>query len=228
MAMKQLGYRCIVLLLLGLLPGALPEDSALVKIATAQPANMAPRTVTVQTGAGQDTVDLLAFLPEKVRIRVGDTVTWKMEGDIHTGSFTTGTKPEGLIISRSQAAPGEVLPRMFLPMPGTSQGVTIMNPALVFPTRKADQPVETCSGTGFINSGMMSNAPLFPGTPSIQTSCVTFDTPGTFQYVCLHHQEFRMRGAVEVVPATATDVPSQADINAKAQFHKSYFRGPFA
>ena len=103
--MKQLSYPSIVLLLLGLLPAALPEDSALVNIAEAQQAKVAPRTVTAQAGAGQDTVELLAFLPEKVRIRVGDTVTWKFEGDLHTVAFTTGTKPASLVIPSSQAPP---------------------------------------------------------------------------------------------------------------------------
>jgi plastocyanin len=215
--MKQLSYLSIVLLLLGLLPAALPEDSALVNIAEAQQAKVAPRTVTAQAGAGQDTVELLAFLPEKVRIRVGDTVTWKFEGDLHTVAFTTGTKPASLVIPSSQAPPGEVIPRGFLPVPGGPEGVTMVNPLWVFPTRKADQPVEKYSGTGFVNSGIMSRTALFPGTPAIQTFSVTFDTPGTFQYLCLLHQEFGMRGTVEVVPATATDVPSQAEIDTRAQ-----------
>jgi plastocyanin len=217
MAMKQLGYLSVVLVLLGLLPAVLPEGSPLVTSAEAQQAKMAPRTVSVQAGAGQDTVELLAFLPEKVRIRVGDTVTWKFEGDIHTVTFTTGTKPAGLVISSSQAPPGEVIPRVFLPVPGAPAGVNMMNPALVYPTRKTDQPVETYSGTGYVNSGMMSKNTLFPGTPPIQTFSVTFDTPGTFQYLCLLHQEFGMRGTVEVVPATASDVPSQAELDARAQ-----------
>jgi plastocyanin len=215
--MKQLGYLSSVLLLLGWLSAALPEGSVPIGIAVAQQVNGAPRTVTVQAGAGQDTVELLAFLPEKVRIRVGDTVTWKFEGDLHTVTFATGTKPAGLVIPSSQAPPGEVIPRVFLPVPDAPQGVNMMNPALVFPTRKADQPVEKYSGTGFVNSGMMSNATLFPGTPPIQAFSVTFDAPGTFQYVCLLHQEFGMRGTVEVAPATATDVPNQAEIDARAQ-----------
>lgn len=215
--MKQLGYLSIVLLLLGLLPTALPEGSALVTSAEAQQAQMAPRIVVVQAGAGQDTVELLAFLPEKIRVRVGDTVTWKFEGDIHTVTFTTGTKPAGLVIPSSQAPPGEVIPRVFLPVPGAPPGVNMMNPALVYPTRKADQPVEKYNGTGYVNSGMMSKTTLFPGTPPIQTFSVTFDTPGTFQYLCLLHQEFGMRGMVEVVSATASDVPSQAELDARAQ-----------
>jgi plastocyanin len=215
--MKQLGYLSIVLVLLGLLPVALPEGSALVTIAEAQQARMTPRTVSVQAGAGQDTVELLAFLPEKVRVRVGDTVTWKFEGDIHTVTFATGTKPVGLIIPSSQSPPGEVIPRVFLPVPGAPPGVNMMNPLLVYPTRKADQPVEQYDGTGYINSGMMSKTTLFPGTPPIQTFSVIFDTPGTFQYLCLLHQEFGMRGTVEVVPATASDVPRQAELDTRAQ-----------
>jgi hypothetical protein len=50
------------------------EDSALGPVAAAQQANLVPGTVTVRAGAGQDTVDLLALLPENVRIRAGDTV----------------------------------------------------------------------------------------------------------------------------------------------------------
>ena len=55
--MKQLGYLSIVFLLFGLLPAALPEGSAPGTIAAAQPAKMPPRTVSVQAGAGQDTVE---------------------------------------------------------------------------------------------------------------------------------------------------------------------------
>ena len=118
--MKQFGYFSIVLLLLGLLPAALPglspgQDR---RSTTSQDG---PHTVTVQAGAGQDTVEP-AFLPEKVRIRVGDTVTWKFEGDIHTVTFTTGTRPAGLVIPSSQAPPGEVIPRVFLPVPGAPPG----------------------------------------------------------------------------------------------------------
>ena len=64
--MTQLSYLSIVLLLLGWLSATLPESATPVKSAEAQPAQVAPRTVTVQTGAGQDTVNILAFLPEKL------------------------------------------------------------------------------------------------------------------------------------------------------------------
>jgi len=51
-------------------------------------ADPAPRTLTLQVGAGQDTTGVNAFLPAAVRVRVGDTVTWNLASDeIHTVSF---------------------------------------------------------------------------------------------------------------------------------------------
>jgi len=73
--MKQLGYLSIVLLLLGLLPAALPEDSALVNIAEAQQAKVAPRTVTAQAGAGE-----VAFTVEDVAAVTATFADWKKRG----------------------------------------------------------------------------------------------------------------------------------------------------
>ena len=74
--MKQLGYLSIVLLLLGLLPAVLPEGSAPVTIAEAQQTKQAPaqpsRTLTALVGVGQDTTQVLAFLPSALKVRVGD------------------------------------------------------------------------------------------------------------------------------------------------------------
>ncbi len=167
---------------------------------------------------GQDTVAPLAFFPEKVRIRVGDTINWKLSGDLdHTVSFTAGIKPASSSIPSAAAPPGELIPRGFVPVPGGPQGLTMLNPEQIFPTRKPDAPAETYSGTGFISSGRMTKEALIPGTPPVQTFSVRFDTPGTFQYLCLVHQEFGMRGTVDVVPAIGTDVPDQAEIDRKAQ-----------
>ncbi|MBM3926718.1 MAG: hypothetical protein FJ320_12230 [SAR202 cluster bacterium] len=55
------------------------------------------RDLTVLVGAGQGAVSVNAFLPSTVRIRAGDTVTWRMnaDGDPHTVTFTD--TPETLI-----------------------------------------------------------------------------------------------------------------------------------
>ncbi|MBI3326643.1 MAG: hypothetical protein HYZ81_08070, partial [Nitrospinae bacterium] len=117
--MKQLGYLCIVLLLLGLLPAALPSGSGPVKIAEAQQASMAPRTVTVLVGGGQDTIVLDGFFPQKLRIRVGDTVTWKFNGEPthrHTVTLVGGPFP-GPKDSAAGGEPGEVMPGRWVPAP---------------------------------------------------------------------------------------------------------------
>src|ERR671919_757457 len=94
MAMKQLGYLSVVLLLLVMLPTALTGALEPVKIAEAQAASPAPRTVTVLVGGGQDTIVLDNFFPQSVRVRVGDTVVWKFNGDethhFHTVTFFGG------------------------------------------------------------------------------------------------------------------------------------------
>src|SRR5690349_8568296 len=58
-----------------------------VPVATAQ----STRTLTVLVGAGEDTLQAMAFFPQSLRVRQGDSVLWKRNGDeIHTVSFTRG------------------------------------------------------------------------------------------------------------------------------------------
>ena len=54
---------------------------------------------------------------------------------------------------------------------------------------------------------------MAPAPPN-DTFTLTFDTPGTYEYVCLLHPP--MRATITVVPNTVADVPSQADIDALA------------
>ena len=61
----------------------------------------------------------------------------------------------------------------------------------------------------------MKKRPPSGATPNL-TFSVTFDKPGTYPFLCLVHPD-RMRGTVEVVSASATDVPDQAQIDAQAQ-----------
>jgi len=91
----------------------------------------------------------------------------------------------------------------------------MLNPQVAFPTRHPGEPVETYSGTGYFNSGLLSKMPPEPGVPPNDTFSLTFDTPGTFPYLSLVAAD-RMIGTVEVVPADATDVPDQAAIDARA------------
>lgn len=90
------------------------------------------------------------------------------------------------------------------------------NPAIAFPTRGPGAPIETWDGTGYANSGALSNQPAAPGAPPNNTFSLTFTKPGIYHYICLVHLG-QMTGTVQVLPATATDVPSQADVDAVAK-----------
>jgi len=188
------------------------------------PAPQAPRTVTVLVGGGQDTTVLDGYFPQTIRIRVGDTVTWKMTGDPnhpHTVTFAAGSFP-GPKDPVSGGEPREVMPGRWVPVPGTASGELMRNPVFQFPTRRPGAPVESYDDTTYINSGELRINPR-RGMFRNETFSATFTKPGTYRYVCLFHRP-HMIGMVEVRPATATDVPDQAQIDAQAQAEMAHLR----
>ncbi len=214
---------------------------------TTPPTPIPPRTLTLLVGAGQDTAVIRDFLPSTIQVRVGDTVTWKYNGDPaadadpSTVTFTSGTPT----------------PAFFVPVPGGGPNDRMFNSRVYSRTRLPDAPVETYNGTGYVNSGFLSGLPL--GMPMQMDMAMTmamdktkegmamgtkepegmamgtkepegmamdkdkeqeamamalfndrfsltFDTPGTYEYIDLVHPF--IKGAVEVVSATAVDVTS--------------------
>lgn len=163
-----------------------------------------PRELDVLVGSGRDTEAILQFFPQNLKVRAGDTVTWKIDTDeIHTVSFL----PEG--------AP---VPPFPVPISGEDPGNFMLNPQVAFPTRLPDGDVEIHDGTGFVNSGILSETPQGPpGTPPNDRMTLTFAQPGTFQYLCLIHPG-TMTGIIEVVAADSpVALPSQAEIDSQAQ-----------
>ena len=178
----------------------------------------APRTLTVLVGGGQDTTVLDSFFPQTLRIRVGDTVTWKFNSDPnhrHTVTLVGGPFP-GPKNPVSGGGPGEVIPGSWVPAAGGAPGELMRNPVFAAPTRKPGAPLESYDGTTYANSGELSTKPRVPSMPGNETFSVTFTKPATYRYVCLFHRP-HMVGIVEVLPATATDVPDQAQIDAQAK-----------
>lgn len=178
----------------------------------------APRTLTVLVGGGQDLTVLDGFFPQHLRIRVGDTVTWKHNGestgDRHTVTFNGGPFP-GPKVPLPTGGAGEVMPQRNIPVPGGAKEEVMRNPLILFPTRQPGAPSETYEGTSFVTSGELSQTPR-KGTPSNETFSLTFTKPGLYRYICLNHHP-HMTGMIEVVSATATDVPDQAQIDAQAK-----------
>lgn len=177
------------------------------------------RDVTVLVGAGQDTLQVFAFFPQNLRVRQGDTVTWRLNADeIHTVSFVAGTRadPAAGGIQNPIGPGGEFIPGFFVQAPPGAPGEFMLNPQFAFPTRFPGAPVETYSGTGYFNSGILMNQPPAPGAPPNNTFSLTFDTPGVFPFLCLVHPD-RMLGTLEVVASSVANVPDQAAIDAQAQ-----------
>lgn len=197
-----------VMILAGL--GAPPALSA----PTLQP----PRSLTVLVGAGQDTSQVLAFFPQSVRVRQGDTITWRLSGDeVHTTAFVAGTAADKATggIQDPLGPGGQTIPGFAAPIPGGGPTDVMLHPQLAFPTRAPGAPIESYSGSGFLNSGVLLKQPLEPGAAPNDTFSVTFPAAGTFPYVCLVHPNY-MIGTVEVVPPGA-DAPDQEAIDARAR-----------
>ena len=176
----------------------------------------APRNVTVLAGVGQDTIDVLAFFPQNIRIRAGDTVTWKQNSDAgHTISFVGSYPGQGG--ADIFLLPGETVPSPNLPMPG-EPGVTYLNPVrgLPYPGPEVFSGTYAYHGDGFISSGRLASKPQTPGVTERFNFSLMFDQPGSYRYLCLTHAD-QMQGVVEVLQASATGLPTQAEIDAQAQ-----------
>ena len=177
-----------------------------------------PRTLTVLIDGGRDTTVLDGFFPQNLRVRVGDTVTWKYNADVtggrHTVTFTGGPFP-GLKAPLPTGGAGEVMPQRNIPVPGGAKGEAMRNPLILFPTRQDGAAIESYDGTTFVTSGELAKRPR-KGTPRKETFSLTFTKAGLYRYVCLNHHP-HMIGMIEVVSATATDVPDQAQIDAQAK-----------
>jgi plastocyanin len=155
--------------------------------------------ITVQVGAGHDTTVVSAFLPERVRIAVGDTVTFRLtgDGDAHTVTFLGGTR-----------APSFAQPA------GDGSGRVLFNPVWVFPTRDEGAAVETYDGTALVTSGWLSDGFLGRTFPVIDQMSLTFMEPGTYDYECLLHPF--MTGTIVVDDAAAGGFLSHDEIDATA------------
>ena len=216
----------LTLLVLGVVSWAVAQVDSL-STASAAPARQ-PNNLTVLVGGGQDTLQMLAFFPTSVRVRAGDSVTFRINSDFepHTVSFSQGVPPGPNWAQSPVLPPGGLIPTFPVPLPGGAPNELMLNPAIAFPTRFPGAPQETYSGNGYVNSGVMTAFPLAPDAPLFDTFTATFDTPGTYTYTCLIHSD-RMWGTVEVLPADAEGVQSQDDIAAQSLLEMAAFSNIF-
>ena len=158
-----------------------------------------PTTFDVQMNSGKGPVEVVAFMPQDVTVREGDTVRWTVpDGQLAAGGTVTFLG-------------GEPLPAI----PAVIDGVFQFNPAIVAP---AGDP-SAFDGSSLLSSGMIFPADTFAVVfgPDAQPVPATFETTftraGTYRYVSLFFPE-RVNGTVTVV-AAGTEVPAQSAIDAQ-------------
>jgi plastocyanin len=121
---------------------------------------------------------LQRFFPQSVTIQAGDTVHWTNPAlsEPHTVTFRAGAASEPVFIPQPQQSGPPLL---------------VANPR-VFPPVVPSSPYD---GQSYANSGFLGE-----GIPFGREFSLTFSQPGTYQYVCMLHEDLGMSGFVIVTP----------------------------
>jgi plastocyanin len=154
-----------------------------------------PQTFTVLVGADDASVgaNLDAYFPATLQIHVGDTVNWKLNSkEIHNVAFLAGAKTPSFVIPVPNGQPGELM----------------LNPQAAFPAAPKDGQYD---GSTFASSGVMG---LAPG--QLQDFSLTFTKPGTYAYLCIIHNDEKMRATI-VVDDPSVSIPSPTEVLAQGK-----------
>lgn len=169
------------------------------------------QTVTVAAGGGNTTAPWTVFVPQEVRIKAGDTVVWDnpTEGaaEPHTVTFvldnnTMAGVEAPLGVSNTTEfivnPPGSNNEPILIPGEGGMNTLIAINARTFNPTVIDSQgevqfmnPDANYSMTGdekYVNSGWFLPTGLeglYPGSGN--TFSVTFEKPGTYEYLCIIH-----------------------------------------
>ena len=147
-----------------------------------------------QAGGGAGQADVVQFLPVgSLSIKTGDTVHWSNPTFTpHTVTFTSGGEEPDLIAT--------------IPNPkGTPPSFDTFSPAALFPAGG-----KTYDGTGLAHSGIFDASGEFPAGTEYS---LTFTKPGTYNYICILHDDQGMKSTIVVsdraaAPTTSVKPPS--------------------
>jgi plastocyanin len=133
--------------------------------------------IGVAAGAGDGHVAIMRFLPGNLTVHVGDTVVWtNQDPDTpHTVTFFAGAMEAHEVVTP-------------VPQPN-GPPLLVLNP----------QVLERMGGETFDGSAMVSSGFLGGGSP-VNTYSLRFTKPGTYEYLCLLHDEMGMKGTITVLP----------------------------
>ncbi len=151
----------------------------------------------INMGINAGGVEALAFLPPKVTIAAGDTVSFDWSrGDPHNAYFPAGQRP----------------PEFIVPEPQQNGPPTLLVSPQVL--ARSQPSGGSYDGSAPLNTGLF--APREDGLPDIGTSySVTFTKPGTYPYLCSVHggvdpagKLVGMVGEITVVARQAQPLPN--------------------
>ncbi|MFL6472860.1 MAG: plastocyanin/azurin family copper-binding protein [Nitrososphaeraceae archaeon] len=195
----------VVALLVGIaaITAAAPY-STIASVSTAE----AQQMIEVQAGGGNATAPLTQFIPQKVEINTGQSITWTNPttvGEPHTVTFVLDNKTMTGVVS-PLAIPNST---QFTPIPPGSNNQPVMMPGksiVIALNARSYTPTVidsqgnvkmfaspnakyTFSGSDkYVNSGWIlpkGQEQLYPGSGN--TFTVTFQKPGTYDYICILH-----------------------------------------
>src|SRR5918997_2239519 len=170
-------------------------------------------TRTVAAGGGGPVSVVTWFIPQNISISAGETVTWvnpTVVGEPHTVSFLkqpdyfAALESPYLIPSDTELTPANPNERNTEPLIIPGQNDTTNNTIIAANARAFDPVVVnpqnnvtslplnanyTMTGDElYVNSGFMWPEGMNPpGTPPITSFSVTFENPGTYDYICVIH-----------------------------------------
>jgi len=168
--------------------------------------------IRVEAGGGNATAPWTIFVPQSIEIQAGQTINWfnpTPVGEPHSVTFFKDNKLFPLFIAPfavptstefNALMPGPNLEPLIVPSNDTTtETVTIanarnLNPAVIDSTGQNATylPINanyTMDGTeSYVNSGWLWPEGQYPpGYPPITQFTVTFENPGTYDYLCTIH-----------------------------------------
>jgi plastocyanin len=145
---------------------------------------------TVYAGVGQQvpggSIELMAFKPQKLRVKVGTTVTFQLNSPMEIHNMVFG--------------PADYLKQSFKALDLVPQGPGQPNqvwPFFFYGTDAAQNGIYTFPGSASHGNGFFATGLLGPASPLPRTLKITFTSPGTYKYICGIHGE-DMNGEIVV------------------------------
>ena len=198
-------------------------------------------TRTVAAGGGGPVSVVTWFVPQNISISAGETVTWvnpTVVGEPHTVSFLkqpdyfAAIESPYLIPRDTELSPANPNERNTEPLIIPGQNDTTSNTIIIANTRSYNPVVIDAQNnvtylplnanytmTGdelYVNSGWMwPEGQNPPGTPPIKSFSVTFENPGTYDYICAVHPW--MTGRVIVQGDTTTETQPEPQNQTETQ-----------